>query len=119
MKFDQIIKTILSHLPSWILCAFFVPNAWSKIVQADQQVKVITNPTVIMIVGLVLLIAVGLFLVNKTMIYGAAILSIYMSFVVFVHMYKGKAYEVTSLIVVGTIFAVFLRNPALFYTQEK
>ena len=115
MKFEQIIRTALIWLPSLILCTFFIPNAIAKIMNSNQQGKIITNSTVLMIVGIILLIATVLFLINKTILIGTAILASYMTCIVFIHIYKEKPFEVVMLIVVATIFAAYLRKPELFY----
>ena len=75
--------------------------------------KVVTNKVVIMSVGILLLIATALFLINKTMIWGAAFLALYMTFVVFIHIYKEKPFEVAGLIVFGTIISAYVRKPAM------
>jgi chromate transport protein ChrA len=119
MKTEKIFKTILVWLPSVIITMFFIPNALEKIFQSNQLDKVITNSTVIIIVGIILLIGTVLFLINKTIIWGTTILVLYMTFIVFIHMYKGKPYEVVILIVMTTIFAAYIRKPQLFHQTQK
>jgi len=119
MTTKKIFKTILIWLPSVIITVFFIPNALGKIFQSGQLDKVITNSTVIIIVGIILLIGTVLFLINKTIIWGTTILALYMTFIVFIHMYKGKPYEVVILIVMSTIFAAYLRKPEFFHQKQK
>lgn len=38
---------------------------------------------------------------------------------VFIHLYKGKPFEVTVLIVISIIFAAYIRNPQLFHQKYK
>ena len=117
MKLEKITKTILTWLPSIVIVMFYIPNAIDKIVNADKLDKVITNSTIIMSVGIILLIAALLFLINKTVLWGTAILALYMACVVVIHMYKGKPYEVVILIGICTVFAAYLRKPKLFHQQ--
>ena len=42
-----------------------------------------------------------------------------MTFIVFIHMYKGKPHEVTILIVMATIFASYIRKPEIFLPDKK
>ena len=81
--------------------------------------KIITNSTVMITSGIFLLIATALFLYNKTILIGTALLALYMTFIVFIHMYKGKPYEVTILIVMATIFASYVRKPQLFHQKQN
>ena len=104
MRIEKIIKTILIWLPSLIITVFFIPNALNKILHSNSLDKIVTNSTVIIIVGIILLIATALFLYNKTIIIGTTILALYMTLIVFIHMYKGKPYDVAILIVMATIF---------------
>ena len=119
MKINTILRIILSWLPSVIIIAFFLPNAIEKIFQSDQMEKIVTNKGIIIIVGIILLLAVVLFLIKKTIILGTTILSLYMTFVVFVHMFNGKPSEVAILIVMCTIFAAYLREPNLFHIKKQ
>lgn len=118
MTIEKIFKILLKWLPSLIITVFFIPNALGKIFQSDQLDKVVTNPIILITVGVILLIGTILFLIDKTIIWGTSILSIYMTFIVFIHMYKGKPYEVVILIVMATIFAAYIRKPELF-RQKK
>lgn len=113
-----ILKTILTWLPSVIITAFFIPNAFEKIFLPDQLNKVITHNSIIITVGIILLIGTILFLINKTIIWGTTILALYMTFIVFIHMYKGKPYEVVILIVMSIIFAAYLRQPGFFHSKQ-
>ena len=119
MKIKKLLLTILTWLPSLIITVFFIPNALGKIFQSNELNKVINNNAVIITVGLILLIGVVLFLIDKTIIWGTSILAIYMTFIVFIHMFKGKPYEIVILIVMSTIFAAYLRKPDLFHQKLK
>lgn len=119
MKTEKFFKTLLIWLPSVIITMFFIPNAFNKIVPADQSDKIVTNSIVMIITGIFLLIATALFLYNKTIIIGTTLLASYMTFIVFIHMYKGKLFEVTILIVMATIFAAYIRKPQLFHQKKN
>ncbi|MEP2937545.1 MAG: hypothetical protein ABJM06_09430 [Gilvibacter sp.] len=112
-------KTILVYLPSLMICLFYVPNGLDKILHHDSADKIIASSAVMIITGIVLLGASVMFLINKTMLWGAAILSLYMTMIVFIHMYKGKPYEVTILIVMATIFAAYIRRPEVFSLKRQ
>lgn len=119
MKYEKIIRTALIWLPSIVISMIFIQNGIGKIFHSNQMDKIVTNNTVIITVGIILLIATALFLYNKTIIWGTTILSLYMTFIVFIHLYKGKPFEVVVLIVMCTIFAAYLRKPQLFYNNDK
>ncbi|TPN87599.1 hypothetical protein [Aquimarina algicola] len=114
MKTNKILKTILTWLPSVILTLFFIPNALDKILHSNQTEKIIANSTVMITTGIFLLVATIMFLYNKTILIGTFLLALYMTLIVCIHMYKGKPYEVTILIVMATIFASYIRKPKLF-----
>ena len=119
METNKILKTLLTWLPSVIITVFFIPNALNKILHSGQMEKIVTNSAVMVITGIFLLIATALFLYNKTILIGTTLLALYMTFVVFIHMYKGKPYEVAILIVMATIFASYIRKPQLFHQNQK
>jgi hypothetical protein len=98
---------------------FFIPNAIEKIFQSNQMDKIVTNNVALITIGIILLIATVLFLLNKTIIWGTTILAFYMTFIVFIHLYKGKPFEVAILIVIAIIFAAYLRKPALFHQKKE
>ncbi|MBQ4820155.1 hypothetical protein J8M14_08770 [Aquimarina sp. MMG016] len=106
-------------LPSLVISIFFVLNAIEKIFHSDQMDKIVTNNAVVIIVGIFLLISTALFLYNKTITAGTTLLASYMTFIVFVHIYKEKPFEVTILIVMCTIFAAYLRTPNLFVQKSQ
>lgn len=114
MESTNSIQTLLLWIPSILIALFFIPNAIEKIFYPHQLDKVITNPVLLMGVGIVLLGATCLFLINRTMLLGTAILSLYLFAVTLIHIFKGKPYEVVSLIVIATIFAAYLRRPSAF-----
>ena len=119
MKTEKIFKTVLIWFPSVIITVFFIPNALNKILHSNQMDKIVTNSTVMIITGIFLLIATALFLYNKTILIGTTLLALYMTFIVFIHMYKGKPYEVAILIVMATIFASYIRKPQLFHQRQR
>lgn len=116
---NKILKTLLIWLPSVIITLFFIPNALDKILNSNQTDKIVANSTILIATGIFLLIATALFLYNKTILIGTTLLALYMTFIVFIHMYKGKPYEVTILIVMATIFASYIRKPKLFNQTQK
>lgn len=118
MTIKNSIRSLLIWLPSIVIALFYFPNAIEKIVRPDQLDKVITNHTLLIIVGMLLFIATALFLYDKTIGIGTAFLALYMTLIVGVHMYKGKPYEVAILIVMATIFAAYLRKPDMFYQKR-
>lgn len=119
MKATRILKMILTWFPSLIMTLFFVPKAVDKILNSNQTNKVVDNSTIIISTGIFLLFATSMFLYNKTILLGTSFLALYMTFVVFIHRYKGKPYEVAILIVLATIFASYIRKPHLFYKKQE
>ena len=119
MTFKTTIKTLLVWLPSVMICMFYVPNGLDKIVHHDSADKIVASSAVMIVTGIILLGASAMFLINKTMLWGAAILSLYMTMIVCIHMYKGKPHEVAVLIVIATVFAAYVRRPALFELKQK
>lgn len=117
MKTKKVFSNLLMWLPSAILLLFFIPNALHKILHPNQTEKIVTNSTVMIGTGLFLLVAIALFLYNKTILVGTALLALYMTFIVCIHMYKGKPYEVAMLIVMATIFAAYIRKPQFFHKE--
>lgn len=113
------LKTLLTWLPSLVITLFFIPNALDKILNSNQTDKIVANSTIMITTGIFLLISTILFLYNKTILIGATLLALYMTFIVFIHMYKGKPYEVTILIVMATIFAAYIRKPKYFIKAEN
>jgi len=119
MKVQSLLKTILLWLPSLTICCFYIPNALNKIIDHNQADKVIENPIIMIATGIFLLIAVGLFLYQKTMPIGSLLLALYMTLIMCIHMYKGKPYEVTILIIMSTIFAAYIRQPQYFRKEKQ
>lgn len=111
---NSFIKKLLTWLPSLVILLFFIPNALHKLTHHNQTDKIIANSGIMIATGIFLLIAVALFLYPKTLVIGTALLVLYMTLIVGIHMYKGKAYEVTILIVMSTIFAAYIRQPKYF-----
>jgi len=119
MKMNKILKTLLIWLPSLIITLFFIPNALDKILNSNQTDKIVANSTIMIATGIFLLISTALFLYNRTTLIGTTLLALYMTFIVFIHMYKGKPHEVTILIVMATIFASYIRKPEIFLPDKK
>lgn len=119
MNNRNIIRTILTWLPSIMVSMIFIQNGLGKILNPNQAGKVIQNEMFLMFVGVVLLIATILFLYNKTIIWGTTILASYMTLITCIHWYKGKPFEVVALIVACTIFAAYLRQPQLFHSNNQ
>ena len=113
------LKTLLTWLPSLVITLFFIPNALDKILNSNQTDKIVANSSIMITTGIFLLISTILFLYNKTILIGATLLALYMTFIVFIHMYKGKPYEVTILIVMATIFAAYIRKPKYFIKAKN
>jgi hypothetical protein len=117
MKSNKI-KTVLTWLPSIPIIIFFVQNAFDKIFYSNQLDKLVANSTVLILTGIVLLIATALFLFERTIIVGTAILATYMTIVTFVHISKEKPFFMTILIVLLTIIAGYVRRTKLI-TQKR
>ena len=111
--------SLLRCLPSVIITLFYIPNALDKILNSNQTEKIVANSAIMIATGIFLLIATGLFIYHKTILIGTSLLTLYMTFIVLIHLYKGKAYEVTILIVMATIFASFIRKPQLFHLKKE
>ena len=106
-------------LPSVIITLFFIPNALDKILNPNQADKIVANSSIMTATGIFLLVSIAMFLYNKTILIGTTLLALYMTFIVFIHMYKGKPYEVAILIVMATIFASYIRKPPLFHQKQE
>ncbi len=116
---NNLLRIVLMWLPSVAITLFYIPNALDKILNSNQTDKIVANPSIMIATGVFLLVATGLFLYNKTILIGTSLLALYMTFIVFVHMYKGKPYEVTILIIMATIVASYIRKPQLFHPKEE
>jgi len=116
MTTNKTIKTVLIWLPSIPIIIFFIQNAFDKII-SNQSDKLVSNSAILILTGVALLIATALFLYEKTVIVGTAILATYMAIVVFVHISKGKPFFLTILIVLLTIIAGYIRRTKLNNTK--
>ena len=116
---NKVLKVLLMWLPSVIITLFFIPNAIDKILNSNQTDKIVANSTIMISTGIFLLTATVLFLYNKTILIGTTLLALYMTFIVFIHMYKGKPYEVAILIVMTTILASYMRKPRIFHQRQE
>lgn len=119
MLVNKTLRIFLIWLPSAIITFFYVPNALDKILNSNQTDKIVANSDVMIATGIFLLVATGMFLYNKTILIGTTLLALYMTLIVFIHMYKGKPYEVTILIVMATIFASYIRRPQSFHQKSR
>lgn len=119
MKIKKIVRTTLIWLPSVMLSMIFIQNGLGKIFHSDQMDKIIKNDSLMITVGVILLIATALFLYSKTIIWGTTILALYMTSITFIHLYKGKPFEIVVLIVMCAIFAAYLRKPNLFHQKQN
>ncbi len=97
--------TILRWLPSILVAIFFIQNGLDKIINAATLNKAGLSPAQILTVGIILLIATGLYVIDKTMITGTIILALYMTSVVFIHFNNGKPYIIASQIVLAILYA--------------
>ncbi len=118
MRFTQVFKTVVTWLPSLIITLFYIPNAFNKLLEPNQTGKVIENGALMFSVGVFLVVATALFLYNRTVLFGAGLLALYMTFITIIHLYKGKPYEVAILIVMCTVFAAYIRMPKSFHKKE-
>lgn len=119
MSLEKIVKTILTWIPSLIVSVFYIQNAIDKMFKTEALDKVVKHPIILMGVGGVLFIANLLFLINKTILWGASILALYMFCIVFIHINKGKPFEGAMLITMCTVFAAYIRQPEVFKLNEK
>jgi len=108
MKINNALKVILIWLPSLLILLFFVPNALDKIMN---------NGPLMIGTEIFLLISSALFLYQKTMLIGTFFLAFYSTFIIIIHMYRGKPHEVIMLIAMANIFAEYIRKPALFNSK--
>ena len=115
---NKILKTVLVYLPSVMIALFYIPNAIDKIRNPIQPDKIVGSSGIMITAGIFLLVSTGLFLYNKTMLLGTALLALYMTLIVLIHMYRGKPYEVVILILMATIFAAYIRKPNLFLEKD-
>ena len=115
----KISRILLIWLPSVIITLFYVSNALDKIFNSNQTGKIVVNSSIMIATGIFLLVSTALFLYNKTILIGTTLLALYMTFIVFIHIYKGKPYEVAILIVMATIFASYIRKPQLYNQKQE
>jgi len=118
MKAEKALTALLRWLPSLIVILFYLPVALNKLFEPHQTGKIVESGAVMITAGIFLLVAIILFLNNKTIVFGTTLLVVYMTCVVFIHMYREKPAEVVMLILIATIFAAKSRKPALFHRQE-
>jgi len=112
--FDRTISRILVWLPTLAILLFYIPNALDKLINHDQTGKIVESSAVMITAGVFILIGTALFLYNKTLLIGTSMLVLYMTFIVLIHIYKGKPAEIVILILMATVFASYIRKPKLF-----
>ena len=105
---------ILTWLPSLAIALFYIPNGLDKLLDPHQTGKIVESSAVMITAGIFILVGTALFLYNKTILIGTSMLVVYMTFVVLIHMYRGKPSEVVILILVATVFAAYIRRPNWF-----
>jgi len=118
-KTEKILSRILIWLPSLAITLFYILNALDKLINHDQTGKVVESSTVMITAGVFILIGIALFLYNKTILIGTSMLTLYMTFIVLIHIYKEKPSEIVILILMSTIFASYIRKPDIFNKYYK
>src|SRR5690606_14268212 len=98
---ENTLSRILIWLPTLTIILFYIPNALDKLINHDQTGKVVESSAVMITAGVFILIGTALFLYNKTIMIGTSILVLYMTFIVLIHMYKGKPAEIVILILMA------------------
>jgi len=116
---EKILSRILIWLPSLALTLYYIPNAFDKFLNPNQTGKIVESSIVMIAAGIFILIGIALFLYNKTILIGTAMLVLYMTFIVLIHMYKGKPSEIVMLILIATIFASYIRKSQLFHQKTE
>jgi len=119
VRTENTLSRILIWFPTLAIILFYIPNALDKLINHDQTGKVVESSAVMITAGVFILISTALFLYNKTILIGTSMLVLYMTFIVLIHMYKGKPSEIVILILMATIFASYIRKPKLFHIQSK
>ncbi len=117
VRTENTLSRILIWLPSLVITLYYIPNALDKLLDPNQTGKIVENSAVMITAGIFLLIATSLFLYNKTMLIGTSMLVLYMIFIILIHMYKRKPFEIVILILMVTIFASYIRKPQLFHQK--
>lgn len=118
-KVDKTLNRILIWLPSLAIILFYIPNALDKLINHNQTGKVVESSAVMITAGVFILTGTVLFLYNKTILIGTSMLVLYMTFIVLIHMFKGKPSEIVILILMATIFAAYIRKPQLFHQKPE
>ncbi len=101
---------IVVWLPSILVAIYFIQNAVEKIVMSTELDKAGLSPTQIFIVGIILLVATALYVIDKTMIIGSTVLALYMISVVCIHFNNGKPYIIASQIVLAILYGAYIRR---------
>jgi len=102
---------VLTWIPSIPVVFFFMQNAFEKILFPEQLDKMGLSNDSLIIIGIILLFATALFLVEKTKVIGTIVLSLYMMSVVIIHILEGKPFFLALLIVLLVVFASYIRSP--------
>ncbi len=119
MQLKSTAQSIMKWLPSLIIALIFIHNGMDKVLHADELDKIVKAPILIQGSGILLILSAILFLYPKTIFWGASILALYMTFIVGVHLFKGKPFELAGLVVISIIFATYLRTQNLFHLNDK
>ncbi len=113
-KLQTNLTQILTWLPSLAIALFYIPNGLDKLLDPHQTGKIVESSAVMITAGIFIVVGTALFLYNKTMLIGTSMLVVYMTFVILIHMYRGKPSEVVILILMATVFAAYIRSPKWF-----
>lgn len=113
MQLLKTVKLVLLWIPSLVVAYFFLDNGLTKIFFSSEMDKIGASTNLLISTGILLVLAVALFLSKKTLIYGTAFLVLYMIAIVFIHISKGKPFLLTASIVLLTLFAAYLRKTQL------
>ncbi len=118
MKREKFLIKILTWTPSLVLTFFYIPNALNKLLDPNQTGKIVESSVVMITAGIFILVGIALFLYNRTMLIGTSMLVLYMISIVLIHIYRGKPSEVLILILISTVFAVYMRKRPMQPLEE-
>lgn len=107
------IRRVATWLPSILIACFFIDNAVNKLISPKEHLKGGLNDSEIVAVGILLLLFVILFLIRKTGIWGAFLLTLYMIVTLVQHIKHNKPFVITASIIVLIVASILLRYPKL------
>lgn len=93
-------------LPTLAIILFYIPNALDKLINHDQTGKVLESSAVLITAGVFNLLGTALFLYNKSILIWTSNLALYITFIVLIHIYKGKPSEIVILILMGNCIRI-------------